>query len=952
MKEFPFADAILHQTDGGLAIIKDYYPDAASISETSSKKFKIRGNEKTASASLKQTDKGIWLVMDFGQWDKPKNAIGVCMVEDNLTFGEACKKLANLYNIEYKNTTHSAKPTISKRPKTTNETPGTYSFEYNTEISDSDLKIIGPEVTNAHAKRFKLKSVKKMSYVTKSNEVVVTESTDDYPIFVYDFGDWQKIYQPKSTDKGFRFRYNGGRPTDYVFGLEDVIDGHQKHFDSVMKNAEEGKPPKKEELKLDKIIIASGDRDGLNVASFGYYVVWLNSETANLSIELFKQLKSMANEVLNLPDIDKTGVKQGVQLGLQYLELKTIWLPNYLTHSKDWRGNPKKDFLDFVNLKYNSKRPGIIKSAFKKLIANALPMKFWDEVATDKGMKYVYNIVHAEHFLKHQGFYRMETPFEKDEYCYIFVDGNIVKRTSPNKIENFVNNFLEERQMPIPLRNMVKKTPYLKEAMLSKLPVLEIDFQDSDANTQYWFFKKNVVEIKSAGIKVHKKGVVDKMVIDEKVIDFPSKTTERQFEEAFKTTQFKVGKDVDGDLDIEIIKKDNKYFNYLINASRIHWQKELESSFKPNEELEAAKYFSENQFNIAGPRLSADEILEQKQHLINKIYAIGYLLHKYKVKSKAWFVFGIDNKLSDIGESHGGSGKSLMYDYLEKIMKEQFFIPGRSKKAVDSDFLMDGVTKETDYVFIDDMNQYFPFQQFFSEITGKMKVNPKGSKGFTINFEDSPKLCGTSNFPPINLDPSSSRRILFTVNSDYYHHNKDNEYKQTRRVSDDFNGKDLFNDFTEDEYLDFYVFCAQAVSFYLSSDEKIDPPMDNVNKRNLMGEMGDAFRGWANVYFSKDNQNLDKLISRGDAFEDYKKTSGGKKSANNFKKSVKAFCKLNNYVFNPVEAGVKDGRIIKNMNEKTQECFFIKTEKSQPLTPLPDLDIIDSVEKKKDDLPF
>lgn len=924
MKEFPFADAILHQTDGGLTIIKDYYPDAASISETSSKKFKVRSNEKTASASLKQTDKGIWLVMDFGQWDKPKNAIGVCMFEDNLTFGEACKKLSKLYNIEFKNVTHSAKPVITRRKSTLEEIPGTYTFVYKDEISDSDLKIIGPEVTNGHARRFNLKSVKTMSYVTKSEEVVITESTDEYPIFVYDFGTWQKIYQPKSTDKGFRFRYNGGRPTDYVFGLEDVKNAYKKHFDRVNREAGETTPTD-EELKLDKIIIASGDRDALNIASFGYYVVWLNSETATLSNDLFKELNQLANDVYILPDIDKTGIKQAVKLGLQYLELKTIWLPTYLTKSKDWRGNPRKDFLDFVNLKYNKQRPNIIKSAFKKLIANSLPMKFWDEVVTDKGIKYVYNIVHAEHFLKHQGFYRMETPFEKDEYCYIFVDGNIVKRTSPNKIENFVNNFLEERQMPIPLRNMVKKTPYLKEAMLSKLPVLDIDFEDCDAETQYWFFKKNVVEIKHSEIKVHKKGVIDKMVIDEKVIDFPDKINERQFEEAFLTPQFKIGRDADGDLDIQIIKKDNKYFNYLINASRIHWRKELEDSFKPSQEAEAQTYYKENKFNIAGSNLEIDEILEQKQHLINKIYAIGYLLHKYKVKSKAWFVFGIDNKLSDIGESHGGSGKSLMYDYLEKIMKAQFFIPGRSKKAVDSDFLFDGVSKDTDYVFIDDMNQYFPFQQFFSEITGKMKVNPKNAKGFTIDFSDSPKLCGTSNFPPLNLDPSSSRRILFTVNSDYYHHNKDNEYKQTRRVSDDFDGKDLFNDFTEFEYLDFYSFCAQAVSFYLGCNEKIDPPMDNVNKRNLMAEMGDAFRGWANVYLSKENEKLDCHISRSDAFEDYKKTSGGKKSANNFKKSIKAFCKLNNYVLNPLEEGVKDGRIIKNVEGKTQECFYIKT---------------------------
>ncbi|PQB08005.1 hypothetical protein BST83_13220 [Polaribacter filamentus] len=939
MSNFPFAEAILHQTDGGLQIIKDYYPEAASVGENSTKKFKMRADEKTASAALKKTEDGTWLVIDWGQWDKPKNGIFVCMFEDNLTFGEACKKLAKLYQIQYQNTTYASKPIITKRAKTKDEVPGSYLFDYKEELSAEELLVIGPEVSDKIATRFHLKAVKSYSYV-KENEVTVTQSTEEYPVLVYDFGSWQKIYQPKSADKSFRFRYAGGRPKDYIFGLDDVENAAKKHKERVLKEAGEDSFPTDKELKLENIIVCSGDRDAINVASFGYYVIWLNSETASLTNDLYNRLKKLANHIYNLPDIDKTGVKQAVKVGLDHLDIKTIWLPKYLLQTKDWRGNPRKDFLDFVNLKYNKQRPVIVKNAFKKLIVNSLPMKFWDEQITDNGTKYHYNIVHAEHFLKHQGFCRMETPFEKEEYCYIYIDGNIVKRTSPNKIENFVNNFLEERQMPIPLRNMVKKTPYLKESMLSKLPVVEVDFVDCDANSQYWFFKKNVVEIRKDVINIHKNGVVDKMVIDEKVIDFPERTTERQFEAAFKQPHFKIGEDLDGDLDITVLKKDNKWFNYLINASRIHWQKELEGSFKPSQVSEAATYFKENQFNIAGPNLEEDEILEQKQHLINKLFAIGYLLHKYKVKSKAWFVFGIDNKLSDIGESHGGSGKSLMYDYLEKIMKAQFFIPGRSKKAVDSDFLFDGVSKETDYVFIDDMNQYFPFQQFFSEITGKMKVNPKGTSGFTINFEDSPKLCGTSNFPPNNLDPSSSRRILFTVNSDYYHHNKDNEYRQTRRVSDDFNGKDLFNDFTESEYLDFYVFCAQTVQFYLSCSDKIDPPMDNVNKRNLMAEMGDAFRNWASVYFHADTYRLDTDVIRTAAFDDYKKVSGGKKSSNNFKKSVKAFCTLNNYVLDPKEAGAKNGRIIKNIEGKSQECFYIKTKETNPTDTLEDNELL------------
>lgn len=926
MSDYPFADAILDQTDGGLQIIINYYPDAAQCSTNTNKKFKRR-DEKTPSTSLKRDKDGVWLVCDWGEWDKPKNAIGVCMLEENLSYGEACSRLAKMFHVQYNEVKFVPKPEISKRDKKQNESPGDYIFDYKEKISEIELAVIGPRVTNQIAERYHLRSVKSYSYV-KSNEVIVTSSTDDYPIFVYDFGDWQKIYQPKSADKSYRFRYAGGRPKDHIFGLDDVKRSYQKlvkAYETWANNENEvdstdPAPPK----KLTEIIICSGDRDAINVASFGYHVVWLNSESAKLKGSDFKTLAHYADTIYNLPDIDVTGKREAVKLALSYLDIKTIWLPDYLSKSRDWRGNPRKDFLDYLNLKYQKENEGAFIREFKKLIEMSLPMRFWDY----KKDNYQYNNVAAEHFLEHQGFMRMEDPFNPDDFEYVRVDGNTITKTNPNKIENFVNEFLKTRQINIEIRNMVKRTSYLTDKHLSKLPIISVDFTDADADTQYWFFTKNVVEIKASGIKVYRKGILDLKVMEDKVIQHPEHLPENQFIDSFNDPHFKIFKDSHGDDDIEIIKKDNPFFNYLINISRVHWKKDLEESFSPAQSELEKEYFKKHQFDIAAPNLNEDEILEQKQHLINKIFALGYLCHKYKVKSKAWFVFAIDNKISDFGESHGGSGKSLMLDYLEKIMS-QFFIPGRSKKAIESDFMFDGVTQFTDYVFIDDMSERFPFNQFFSEITGKMKVNPKNNKSFTIPYENSPKLCGTSNFPPMELDPSATRRILFTVNSDYYHHLNGNEYKQSRKVSDDFGGRDLFHDFTEQEYNDFYVFMAQCVSFYLSCDRKIEPPMDNVSKRNLLSDMGANFKDWADVFFTPDSGNTDVIIKRHAAFENYKTNGGGRKSPQSWLKSVKAYCKYHNYAFNPKELqSSKDGRIITRFgggDQRTHEGIYIQT---------------------------
>jgi hypothetical protein len=70
--------------------------------------------------------------------------------------------------------------------------------------------------------------------------------------------------------------------------------------------------------------------------------------------------------------------------------------------------------------------------------------------------------------------------------------------------------------------------------------------------------------------------------------------------------QFKIETDADGNLDIDVIKKDNPYFNFIINASRVHWRKELEESFEKRPAVEAEAYFKKkNQFNIAGENLQS-----------------------------------------------------------------------------------------------------------------------------------------------------------------------------------------------------------------------------------------------------------------------------------------------------------------------------------------------------------
>jgi hypothetical protein len=926
---------ILDATNGGLEIITSYYPNAQNVITKTARQFKLRESEKTASASLKLLQNGVWVVTDFGGDAVPRNGIMVCQEEEGISYGEACALLGARFNIKGAEL-QVYKPKIEKRPLAPDEVAGSYHFIYNDTVSEKELALLGPRVNEQHCSDFKLRSCIAYSYC-KPNETIVTTATEDYPILVFDFGTWQKIYQINSFEKQYRFRFAGEKPERHVFGMDLV----ENEFKRLKKKEEEDyeysvsdetddeeKVSKKKDYKVDAVFIVSGGSDGINLRSFGKFPIWFNSESEHLDWAEYKQLKTWAKDIYYLADLDNTGVKQAIAMGLKFLDIKLFWLPEKLKQLKDKRANPCKDFKDYVDKFYRSENANTFINGLDKLTNNALPLQFWTEWFKSGKNNYNLSNTRLYHFLSNMGFGRYESKELKEGFLYIRKEGSIVKELRPYEIENYVHAFLEERQMHPDLRDYIYKSNQLGERSMSKLPKVDIDFTDADKHSQYLFFNKKILKITADEITEFKQGEVQKFVWEDKIIDFNIKKEE---------PHFKISTDADGNLDIDVLKQDNPYFNFMINASRVHWRKELEESFENRPAKEAEEYFKKNQFNIAGLNLSEDEIHEQKQHLINKIYCIGYLLHRYKDESKPWCVFAMDNKISETGESHGGSGKSIGLGSLNNILKRRFYIKGRDAKVTQNDFIYHGVTEDTDFILIDDANQYLDFAFFYSEITGSLKVNPKNGQPYEISFKDSPKFLITSNFTIKDDGPSTARRLLFCSFSDYYHENNNDEYKESRNISSDFGGRNLFTGFTEAEWNAYYNFCAQCIQFFLSHPNKISPPMDNVTKRSLRAEMGDAFEGWADAFFATRETNpgtledgglkyLDNYFSKETAFEDFMKaTKLGKWTTNKFKKAIKAYCQLNGFIFNPKDLQNAPGRIVQKIDGKSQEAIFIRT---------------------------
>ncbi|HWK58135.1 MAG TPA: primase-helicase family protein [Parapedobacter sp.] len=916
------ADELLQATNGGLDIIKELYPDAAESEHKKNRKFKIR-QEKTASASLfKKTDTGkgydVWLVTDFGSDSQPRNGILCYAHENGLSYVDAIQHLAQQYGLTGQEPQDAPRPDYSERPATSEEQEGHKFYELRDSFTDQEIEtLFAPNVLRYvgwfSGEEKRKKAYTKIKTVTarynlypavshslvKNRKVMTFASNERYPIFIFTEDGFAKIYQPKNKDH--RFSYIGERTKDYMHGLKAAQSEYKKREAAAVEEDSEyndddpeTQRQKRKVEKLPEIILASGGSDALNLALLDYWPVWLNSETADFTDNHWFALLKIADKVYQLQDIDATGRAEAHKKAMTYLDLYTIELPQVLATYRD-RGKPCKDVRDYFRY-WKAK-------AFRTLVETALPYRFWDRKPqyTGRGSErmltgytYEFNNVQAYNFLAKNGFYRLATEARKVGYMFIKIEGNIVRETEGNEVKNFVHEFLKERMLDNDLRNAMYRTTQLSESSLSNLPFIDIEFNDTDKHEQYYIFQNTTLQITSEDIIQHKPGAVNRYVWQQDVIEHFYKPTTPAF-----TITYSEEHDT---YDITVNHYEDLFFNYLIQTSRIHWRKELEQEIMKLKPEEREDYRVENKFNIAGPLLTDDEQNEQKKHLINKLFAMGYLLHRFKDPRRPWCVFAMDNHINDDGGSHGRSGKSILFHKaLPFVLRRYFYLGGRNPKITDNPHIYDGLTEHHRYIYIDDADEYINFKFFFDAITGELKVNPKNMAPYTIPYEKVGKYAITSNFTLRNIDPSTEARLLYTVFSDFYHiAGETTDYLESRSPGDDF-GKNLFMDFTDAEWNHFYVNMMQSLRFYLSVANKIDPPMNNVSRRNLLADMGPDFEEWAAGYFSLIGDKVDRPVPRDEARDDFNFRYRGGWKTQRFSRALRAFCKYNNYILNPKE---------------------------------------------------
>lgn len=486
--------------------------------------------------------------------------------------------------------------------------------------------------------------------------------------------------------------------------------------------------------------------------------------------------------------------------------------------------------------------------------------------------KVVFNAVETLEFLKANGFFQLRTVSNGlSEYDFIRIDDGIIDRTNGADIRMFVFDYIKAtcQRQPKVVEFFAKKIDtLLADKKLQIMEAKENNFNSFNPDVQNMYYNNGTVEVTANDITPGQPlcNVWRSRIMPRRFIRVPIfESIEKGRWDSYDGFAFSVTP----------AGEKCEFLTYLINTSNTFYQHDNERELLPQEY---------QQFT---------------QHLINKITTIGYLLCNYKFSSERKAVIIQDYLMSEVGQSHGGAGKSILGEAIGKVIP-QVMLDG--KNDTDDKFFFESVNLSTRNIFIDDVRVNYNFERIFAMVTGKMTILRKNMAPLEIEKEESPKILITTNHA-INKaeEGATQRRIAYMEFSSWYNPN--------HTVIDDFHHM-LFDDWDDEQWNLFDNLMAECLMYYLRSMElkwyregmgAVPPPMGNIMLRTLRQEMSEVLFQWAEEYYDTSGSHLNATEKKADvlaAFFDCAGKTGHGVTSSNFSRKIKAYCKFKGYDFN------------------------------------------------------
>lgn len=267
---------------------------------------------------------------------------------------------------------------------------------------------------------------------------------------------------------------------------------------------------------------------------------------------------------------------------------------------------------------------------------------------------------------------------------------------------------------------------------------------------------------------------------------------------------------------LEVTKNEVKLIDY-IDVDGYVWESQI-----IQRNWESLEVF-ENEYKIFINNISNNEPVSIE-------CVIGYLLSTYKNKMNNKAIILNDEVISENPE--GGTGKGLFVQGLRQIRKISIL----DGKAFDDkkSFPYQTVSPETQVLVFDDVKKNFDFESQFSLVTEGMTLERKNKDAIRLKVEDSPKLLISTNYAIKGEGNSHDRRRFELEIAQYYGKNL-TPYEEF--------GKQLFDDWEEEEFLKFDNYMVYCLQSYLKNG-LVSQNAKNLKMRKFIAETCMEFYEW------------------------------------------------------------------------------------------------------------